>query len=381
MKIYQYEKNKNNDFELHPAENNPSYKNSYPKSTYEFDITFSSPYITGIKKNDTVTCRLFVNKKLFVNTADFNQAETTEDNGDKIIAFRKNPEAVKNYFNRLKHKSRLLIFIHGFSTSEKKIINYYRFAEKITDNNTLCLFVNLPFHLSRTPENESSGKRLVYYDDKETLSFFHQCVVDIRKSIDIAEELVAPAETDICGISLGAMVSVVAKALEARIRKAVLLLGGGYWEDIHWKGILRFVLKGNCADSGTINRNKCHEYYANYFDFLDSLKKEKNMTFLADSDINNPDGGLCTKKCYLCDPLTFAHMINHEDVIMLNSNFDHFFTRKSTILLWKELGKPKIYWLNYPHFSSILSKPKTYGIISDFLFQDNDLPCMTGRSS
>lgn len=88
------------------------------------------------------------------------------------------------------------------------------------------------------------------------------------------------------------------------------------------KGTPRFVLKGNCADSGTINRNKCHEYYANYFDFLDSLKKRKKHDFLADSDINNPDGGLCTKKCYLCDPLTFAHMINHEDVIMLNSNFD-----------------------------------------------------------
>jgi hypothetical protein len=61
-------------------------------------------------------------------------------------------------------------------------------------------------------------------------------------------------------------------------------------------------------------------------------------------------------------------MIKTEDVLMINSNTDHFFTRKSSKLLWNELGKPKIYWLNYPHFSSLLRNVRVINIISDFLY-------------
>ncbi len=379
MKIYEYDRKENNDFRMFPAKKILAPKNSVPQNIFELNLTFRSPHITGIEKNDNVSGHLFINKDLIDKTNDFKLTGLSDSN-EKVLEYYDNPEATKKLFNNLRHKARLLVFVHGFSTNENKLINYYRFIEKITDNNTICLFINLPFHLDRTPGNESSGKRLVFYDDKDTLYFFHQCVVDIRKALDIAEELICPAETDICGISLGAMVSVIVKALEKRIRKAVLLLGGGYWEDIHWKGILRFILRGNCADSGTISRNKCHEYYSNYFDFLENFKKDENKTFFTDLSEtllseNNPVYRLCTKKCYLCDPLTFGHMINPESVIMINSNIDHFFTRKSSNLLWKELGKPQIYWLNYPHFSSILNIEKVYKIISGFLYSGRSQVC------
>jgi len=369
MKIYEYEKKDTDNFSLNFEGSFSSYKKNASADIAVFNLSFLSPYITGVKKNDTVSCRLFINKR-YTEIKAMSEFPAFSENHQKLNGHKAETDEIKKLFEYLKDKTKLLIFIHGFSTNENKLCNYYKFIEKIVSENTSCLFLNLPFHLGRTPENEFSGRRLINYDDKETLTFFHQSVVDIRKAIDIAEDLLSPTETNICGISLGSMVSVITKAVDKRIKKAVLLLGGGCWEEIHWKGILRFVLRGNCADEGTINRSKCHKYYLNYFEFLDNFKKSEDKTISSDLSEDPLLSMLCSKKCYLCDPLTFAHMINPEEVIMINSNIDHFFTRKSSNLLWKELGKPKIYWLNYPHFSSILNNIRVFGIISEFLYSN-----------
>ena len=76
---------------------------------------------------------------------------------------------------------------------------------------------------------------------------------------------------------------------------------------------------------------------------------------------------LCTKKCYLCDPLIFAHKINPEKVLMLNSRIDHFFSKKSSLMLWEELGRPEIHWFNYFHLSRILNKKLILKNITSFL--------------
>jgi len=42
--------------------------------------------------------------------------------------------------------------------------------------------------LNRTPPGEKSGERLIHNKDIETLLFFHQSVLDIKKGIDITRE-------------------------------------------------------------------------------------------------------------------------------------------------------------------------------------------------
>jgi len=289
MQLYNYSReDKNLTYELKQAEGDAIHR-EYPA----YVLTFRSPYTSGVRENDTAYCELF-----------------TPD--------------------RLNKASKLIIFLHGFSTRRKKLDNYYYFINSMASRGYACAFLNLPLHLNRTPKNSFSGQALIYYDDVQTLEFFHQCVVDTRRLIDIVQNY-GFENIHICGLSMGSMVSVLAMAHEPRIEKGILLIGGGHWEEIHWNGILRFILKGNCADDGKIDRNKCHSYYSDFPKFLEQLKKLKPENI----DIQNPGevGKHLTKMCFLCDPLAFAHRINPKKVLMINAKFDFYFSRSSTLKL------------------------------------------------
>jgi hypothetical protein len=75
-------------------------------------------------------------------------------------------------------------------------------------------------------------------------------------------------------------------------------------------------------------------------------------------------------KCFLFDPVSFAHKIEPSKVLMINSRLDHYFSRKSASMLWNALGKPEIHWLNKMHRSSVLSNKKVLSIIRRFIGGD-----------
>ena len=349
MELYNYYSNAP-DFEIKTLD--PGGKSSQD-NIIKLILSFKSPYESPLELNNNVHTELFFRKDFFTSPVE--------------LVSGAGKDQITDYFKFFNKEIPLLILLHGFSTKDEKLKNYYRFINSILNCDVACLFINLPFHLNRRPPNETSGGRIIYYDDLDTLLFFHQCVVDVRKSIDIIDNILSPKEIDICGISLGSMVSIITMAVENRINKGIFVVGGGNWEEIHWKGILKFVLKGNCAGTDMIDREKCHMYYSNFPEFLKKVKSLNPDRFTTEvSDICELKN-LCTKKCYLCDPLTFAYKIDPEKVLMINSKIDHFFSKKSTIMLWEELGKPEIHWYNYPHFSVILNKGRVFKNISDFI--------------
>ncbi len=317
----------------------------------EYKLTYNSPYQTGIEANDTVHVRLFLNKDLVKE---------------------KNHNLNNNSSHNNNNNNHILILVHGFSSSKRKLINYYGFIDKMNSNNISCAFINLPYHLDRTPTGEKSGERLIYFDDVGTLLFFHQSVVDIKKLIDILSRITASKNIYICGISLGSMISMIAMANENRIDKGVFLLGGGNWEEIHWRGILRFVLKGNCTYGDKKYKNKtrretCREIYSGFPGFLEKIKKSNYKNIKMDLE-NLPElKEATTKMCFLCDPLAFTSKIKPRKIFMINSRFDFYFSRKSTNQLWEELGKPKIHWLNKLHSGKILTNEKIIMEIKNFL--------------
>jgi hypothetical protein len=322
-------------------------------SLLAYSLSFKSPYESTSETNNNVYAELFL-KKEFFNKA---PGEESFDSGN----FQQ--EHFKHYNKNIP----LLIFLHGFSTKNEKLENYYKFINNILGLNISCLFINLPFHLNRKPEGESSGNRIIYFNDADTLLFFHQCVVDIRKAIDIIEKTISPNEINICGISLGSIVSVISMAADKRINKGILVVGGGNWEEIHWGGISRFILKGNCAGNEIITRKKCSIFYSNFPEFLEKTRQLDPDSLISEINESEYLKNLCTKKCYLCDPLLFANKINPQKVLMLNSRMDHYFSKKSSKMLWEELGKPEIHWFNYLHFSRILNKKLILKNISLFL--------------
>ena len=307
-------------------------------SVKNYSLTYDSPYRTGIGINDRVYVRLFLDKGT--------DLKKTKDHN-------------------------FLIFTHGFSSKKKSTKNYYSFADKITDTSLSCAFVNLPFHLNRTPDGEKSGQRLIHYDDIDTLKFFHQCVVDIKRLADIIRIIMSPKNIFICGISLGSMITLVAMANDDRISKGVFLLGGGNWEEVHWKGLLRLILKGDCTHEGKDVREECRKSYKSFPKFLNEFKKLKNKRI--GMDLKDLPGlkEAAAKMCFLCDPLIFAHKISPEKVLMINAKFDFYFSKKSTRQLWEELGRPKIHWLNTLHSSKILTDEKIIAKIRLFLLDQS----------
>jgi len=350
MELYNYKIDNNNDFEI-KFDNSNKYK--LENDIKKFILLYKSPYETQLEINNTVYSEIFLKDEFFTQPVNFIQ--------DNIL------ETIKNNFKFFNKEIPFIIFLHGFSTKNEKLNNYYKFIQNIVKANFACIFINLPFHLNRRPINEESGARLIYYDDVDTLLFFHQCVVDIKRAIDIIQYLFSPKEVDICGLSLGSMVTAISMAFDDRINKGILILGGGNWEEIHWNGILKFILKGNCTNGGKISKDVCHNYYKNFPEFVKNIKKIDPQNITLELDNNTLLQNLCTKKCYLCDPIAFAYKINPDKVLMINSKIDHFFSKKSTMQLWKEIGKPEIHWYIYPHFSNILNKKEIFNLILKFL--------------
>ena len=298
----------------------------------KYVLTFKSPYNTGIKKNDEVYSEIFSNDNL--------------DNKDN---------------------DSLIIILHGFASKLQKLGNYYDFVARLLENNINCAFLNQPFHLHITPEGENSGERLIYFDDIETLNFYHQAVVDVRRFIDIAIQKFNFKRIILCGFSLGSMVATITAALDERIDKTILLLGGGNWYEIHWNSMLAYILKGNCIENGKITKEKCRQFYKDFPAFLKEFKNIEIYNLNFDLSCHPDLKEKTTKVCFLCDPLTFAHKIDPTKILMINSRFDHYFPKNSTLQLWKELGKPKIYWFARLHTSKILLNPKVFDIILNFI--------------
>jgi len=301
---------------------------------YHYHITFPSPYNTGIEKNDTVHAEIF-------------QKHTAKRAGIRP------------------HKD-MVIIVHGFGTGNRKLFNYNSFACSMAEKGMTAVFISLPYHVNRTPEKESGGERLRYFNDVQTLIFFHQSVVDIRRLMDILEAVLKPRNIYICGISLGCMVSTITMAFDRRIKKGALLLGGGNWEEIHWRGIMRFILQGNCSPAGRKgNRAVCRSVYREFPRFMDRIKEKDGKSLFPDTEDKRLKE-VMPRYCFLCDPMAFGHMIDPGNILMINSMFDLYFSIRSVRGLWRQLGRPTLNWTAAPHSSRILVNNKIINMIYDF---------------
>lgn len=357
-----------------PLERNDYYiSNLKLKPSNAFLIRFKSDYLSGIEKNDNVYCELFLPPDL--KLADLS--------------------AVSSLPNKIKNKIKVIILLHGFSSKLNKLHNYYCFIDNALKNGYFCLFINLPFHLNRTPPGEKSGQRLIYSKEEQTLEFFHQAVVDIQKCISIvnhwlnnhwlnynltnyeqnklkhesfnfSDNFYISPEYYICGISLGAMVSTITLAWDDRIKKGVLIQCGGNWDEIYWGSAVRLLMRGCFIDKEKISRIQAKKFYEPINDFLKLIKKI-NPKYL-DSELEEyPQlSKFPQKKWFLSDPLTSAYKINPSNVLMINSKFDILFSKSSTYQLYEALGRPKIYWLNNFHTTMVFRQKKVQKLIIDF---------------
>ncbi|MCL5986772.1 MAG: alpha/beta hydrolase [Actinobacteria bacterium] len=316
MGLYDYKKRELS-YSLEPISDSSGYK--------VYDLHFDSPAKNGVVESDTV----------------------------RAIAYLHDEPTGKTP----------IIFVHGIGMSEVRFKIYSPLIEEFVKHGFDLIMIILPYHYIRTPKDEGSGSRLLEFNADDTFDFFYKSVVEIRSLLDVLDQMGREKRSYyLCGVSLGAMISSLVMGVEGRISKGVLLISGGNWEKVHWGGVMRFVLNGQCSDEGT-SREICHKYYSQFPEFLEEFKKNE------ESGVNR-----AVKRCFLCDPLIYAHKIDPKRVLMINALFDGFFSRSSTLDLWKAFGRPELHWLLTTHSTTLSRKRKIAKLVLDFLNRDGESP-------
>ncbi|MCL4377307.1 MAG: alpha/beta hydrolase family protein [Actinobacteria bacterium] len=307
------------------------------KNIRKFILTFDSPVRTNIKENDVVYSELF------------------------LAPDKKMPDHGKT-------PAHLMILVHGFNSKVNWLKNYYCFINDALQNDISCLFINLPYHLYRTPAGQTSGQKLMSNDDAGTLEFFNQAVLDIKKAIKIIDQIFPESNFSfsICGMSLGGIVSAIAMAWDKRIERGAFLICGGNWDEIYWNGVASMMLKGNVVKREKITRTQAKEFYSSLPEFIDAFKKINPISIDSEMEDYPELKKFIAQKWFLCDPVTFGHKIIPRKVIMINSRFDVIFNKESALQLCHEIGCPKIYWLNNFHTTAILRSKKVRQLVYDF---------------
>lgn len=101
-------------------------------------------------------------------------------------------------------------------------------AAELATRGVASVIMPLPYHLGRTPEGFRSGELAIQPDPEALKLTMRQSVSDIRRTVDWIQ---TRPEFDgqnigVTGVSLGAIVSSLAFAIEPRIKAASFLLGG-----------------------------------------------------------------------------------------------------------------------------------------------------------
>jgi dienelactone hydrolase len=191
-----------------------------------------------------------------------------------------------------------------------------------------AMLLVLPFHMRRAPAGTESGALMFGRRMRYTAQAFRQAVIDARTAADWLEmrpEL-DPERMGIVGISLGAVISPIALAVEPRFKVGVLVLGGGDLRRISREGlsVLKFGWKASSA-----------------------AELERQIRYM--------------------EPLEFAPYASEKKIFMINARYDLLIPKKSAEALWEAFGKPKIVWLDTGHYGVRLGKRGVYSAVESFL--------------
>jgi len=240
----------------------------------------------------------------------------------------------------------LILFLHGLGLTKRRKLLYTLLPKRLALLGIKSAFLTLPYHLERTPPGKPSAYWFRDFNDVETAAFFHQAVLDARVALRVLSD---GSLSFIAGISLGAMISIIALAVESDFKGGFLILGGGNLERIVWRSLVRFFMnEEGCS------RKECHKHYRVYPMYLKEVEGKGSFR-----DVELP------KICFLFDPITFAPLVRGKKLVMINSLFDMVIPLKSALELWERAGRPEIHWLPSTHGLTVLFGNRIAKLIFD----------------
>lgn len=286
-------------------------------------LSFESPLPSGIPSNDTVRARLFL------------RPERTD--GPPVV------------------------FVHGFGAW--RLGFWDTLPRSLAFRGFPTLSVCLPFLCERATKGERPGYAYMSTSAEKALPAYEQAVADIRASLDwfLTESALAlergpdSAPPAIIGVSLGALISVIAACMEPRFAGLVSMLGGGDLDIIVFKGAYRTPVERELEDAHVAleNRRNARRIYQAY---LEEVRKAEHPLDVTPAF-----------HFFLFDPLTFASHLRTRPALMLNARYDPLIPRAAARQLWLELGRPPISWFWGTHWTGGPWKPYTLLKVARFL--------------
>jgi dienelactone hydrolase len=189
-------------------------------------------------------------------------------------------------------------------------------SRQFAQNGIAALFVQMAYY---GPRRTAGGPRLLTPNIDQTMAAIGQTVLDCRCATAWLESRpeVDAQRLGIMGTSLGSFMSAITAAMEPRLNRVVLLLGGGGLVDAFYEH----------------PKAKPYIGIAN----LIGLTKEKMQTMIAPAD-----------------PLTYADLLKQRNLLMIAASRDDIVPPKAARQLWEATGKPKIIWLDATHVGSAI---------------------------
>jgi len=230
------------------------------------------------------------------------------------------------------------------------------------------LVVELPHTGARRGSGERSGAMYGSLDATRALPAYEQAVVDVRTARrwlvarDAAGTAGGAGDPVIAGISLGALIAVIAAALEPGFGCLVPILGGADLDALVFDGIHGFAMRRRLARAGIspADRRLARERYAAYLDAVRAA--------------DHPLDVRAAYHYFLFDPLTFAPHLRTRPALLINARFDPVIPASAARQLWFELGTPErrllwgTHWVGAPwrslitrHVVEFLHSPRSTG--------------------
>lgn len=207
----------------------------------------------------------------------------------------------------------IIIMLHGWKIDSQTL--YKVFINKFVNNGYGVIFLELPYHLHRTPAKSYSGEYFISANLQRTIDAYRQAVLDVRCVIDFA--LQHTKNIALCGTSLGAIVAALTLPFDNRIKGVISIVGGGNIAEICWNGISTVQVKRDFVQHNLPLKTVVHAWK-------------------------------------VIDPLTYAHPRLKDRMLMINAEKDAYIPSRFTEALWEQFGKPKIVWLPTGHVGFVL---------------------------
>jgi len=189
-------------------------------------------------------------------------------------------------------------------------------ARHLAQNGVAALFVQMAYY---GPRRVATGPRLLSLNIEHTMKAIGQTVLDCRCAAAwlAARPEIDPKQLGILGTSLGSFMSALTAAMEPRLNRVVLLLGGGGLVNAYW------------------DHPKAKPYLP-AMEFL-GLNKEKLRKMIAPAD-----------------PLTYAELLGKKKLLMIAASRDDVVPPSAAKQLWEATGKQQIIWLDSTHVGAAI---------------------------